>query len=58
MESRKFLFKEPETLKWIDKFENKENDIFWDIGSNIGLYSIYNSIKTIKQKLYHLNPQI
>ena len=37
------LTKEPETIEWIDGFENKENLIFWDIGANIGLYSIYNS---------------
>ena len=40
-----FFTKEPETLKWIDNFENKNKSIFWDIGSNIGLFSIYNSIK-------------
>jgi len=35
--------KEPETLEWIDSFKNynKKPIIFWDIGSNIGLYSIY-----------------
>ena len=37
--------KEPETLEWIDSFKKKENLIFWDIGANIGLYSIYNSLK-------------
>tara|TARA_B100000575_G_C23093310_1_gene630394 strand:- start:48 stop:815 length:768 start_codon:yes stop_codon:yes gene_type:complete len=37
--------KEPETLEWIDSFEKKDNIIFWDIGANIGLYSIYNAIK-------------
>jgi len=31
--------KEPETLEWIDKFNKKK--IFWDIGANIGLYSLY-----------------
>ena len=36
--------KEPETIEWINTFEKKKN-IFWDIGANIGLYSIYNSIK-------------
>ncbi|WP_157101744.1 FkbM family methyltransferase [Candidatus Pelagibacter sp. HIMB1321] len=37
--------KEPETLAWIDKFDPQDkNFIFWDIGSNIGLYSIYASI--------------
>ncbi len=40
-----FFSKEPETLEWIDGFEKKENLIFWDIGANIGLYSIYNSLK-------------
>ena len=35
--------KEPETLSWINNFENKgdEKIFFWDIGANIGLYSIY-----------------
>ena len=40
-----YFTKEPETLEWIDSFERKENLIFWDIGANIGLYSIYNSLK-------------
>ncbi len=40
-----FFSKEPETLEWIDSFEKKKNLIFWDIGANIGLYSIYNSLK-------------
>ena len=40
-----YFTKEPETLEWIDSFEKKENLIFWDIGANIGLYSIYNSLK-------------
>jgi len=39
-----FFTKEPETLKYIDKF-HKKKIIFWDIGSNIGLYSIYAAIK-------------
>ena len=39
------LTKEPETLEWIDSFHQKENLIFWDIGANIGLYSIYNALK-------------
>ena len=40
-----FFTKEPETLEWIDNFEKKKKLIFWDIGANIGLYSIYNSLK-------------
>ncbi len=39
------FLKEPETLEWIDTFDNNKEFIFWDIGANIGLYSIYASIK-------------
>ena len=33
--------KEPETLEWINKFNTKNGAVFWDIGANIGLYSLY-----------------
>tara|TARA_B100001175_G_scaffold194096_1_gene164722 strand:- start:12294 stop:13145 length:852 start_codon:yes stop_codon:yes gene_type:complete len=36
----KTLFtKEEETIEWINSFE--VNSVFWDIGANIGLYSVY-----------------
>ncbi len=47
----KTLFtKEPETLEWINKFKKSDNLVFWDIGANIGIYSIYAAIfhKNIK----------
>ena len=34
-----FSTKEPETLEWIDTIPN--NSTLWDIGANVGLYSIY-----------------
>ncbi len=34
-----FSTKEPETLDWIDKFQEKS--IFYDVGANVGLYSCY-----------------
>jgi len=34
-----FAAKEPETLAWIDDF--KDDGVFWDIGANIGVYSLY-----------------
>ena len=40
-----YFSKEPETIEWIDNFKKQENVIFWDIGANIGLYSIYAAIK-------------
>jgi len=39
--------KEPETINWIKDFKlnnNLKEIIFWDIGANIGVYSIYASI--------------
>jgi len=37
--AKTFSTKEPETLEWIDGFEKRST--FWDVGCNIGLYSIY-----------------
>lgn len=34
-----FSDKEPETLDWIDSLP--KNSVLWDIGANIGLYSVY-----------------
>ena len=51
-----FFSKEPETLEWIDSFEKKENLIFWDIGANIGLFSIYNSLKNEKSTTIAFEP--
>ena len=40
----KTLFtKEPDTLDWINGF--KSNETFWDIGANIGIYSLYAASK-------------
>ncbi len=51
-----YFSKEPETLEWIDNFIEKENLIFWDIGANIGLYSIYAAIKHSKMKIFAFEP--
>lgn len=37
--ARTLYTKEPETIEWLDTF--KPGEIFWDIGANVGLYSIY-----------------
>src|SRR3990167_8176822 len=37
--AKTFSTKEPETLQWIDNIPEKS--VFWDIGANIGLYSLY-----------------
>lgn len=38
-----FSSKEPETLDWIDSFD--EGSTFWDVGANVGLYSCYAAAK-------------
>lgn len=38
-----FSDKEPETLKWIDGF--LPASVLWDIGANVGIYSIYAAMK-------------
>ena len=50
-----FFDKEPETIEWINNFK-KKNLIFWDIGSNIGQYSIYCAIKHPKSKIVSFEP--
>jgi FkbM family methyltransferase len=50
-----FSTKEPETLNWIDKFDH--GSIFWDIGANVGLYSIY-ATKIRNVKTYSFEPSV
>jgi len=37
--AKHLLTDEPETIAWIDSFKN--GSLFWDIGANIGIYTIY-----------------
>lgn len=50
-----FDSKEPETLSWIDSFE--QSSVFWDIGANIGLYSCYAALKT-SATVYSVEPSV
>lgn len=43
---RSFFTKEPETLEWIDGFA--DSDVLFDVGANIGLYSIYAAARSIR----------
>lgn len=38
------LEKEPKTIEWINNFSG-DRIIFWDVGANIGTYSIYDALK-------------
>ncbi len=50
-----FASKEPETLGWIEKFN--QNSIFWDIGANIGIYSCY-AAKLKNCNVYAFEPSV
>ena len=32
--------KEPETIKWLERYKNKKKVVLWDIGANVGAYSL------------------
>jgi FkbM family methyltransferase len=40
--AKRALTKEPGTIAWVDTFG--ENDVLWDIGANVGVYSLYAAI--------------
>ncbi|MDC0239180.1 FkbM family methyltransferase [Candidatus Thioglobus sp.] len=50
-----FSSKEPETLTWIESFDKES--VFWDIGANIGLYSIY-AAKYNNAQVYAFEPSV
>ena len=52
---RTFTSKEPETLEWIDNLPY--SSILWDIGANVGLYSVY-AAKTRNCMVYAFEPSV
>ena len=52
--AKTLLTKEPETIGWIRTFQPE--DIFWDIGANVGLYSVYAAI-IVGCKTYAFEPE-
>lgn len=44
--AKTLLSKEPETIEWINSFD--KNDILWDVGANVGCYSLYAALKNIR----------
>ena len=37
--ARSFHEEEPETLRWLDELD--VDDVLWDVGANVGMYSLY-----------------
>jgi FkbM family methyltransferase len=58
--AKTFYTKEPEMLEWIDNFSqytSKDNFILWDIGANIGIYSLYTAAKYPSSSVYSFEPE-
>ena len=54
--ARTFNEKEPEMLDWLD--ENlQEGDIFFDVGANVGIYSIYAALRKPTATIYAFEPE-
>lgn len=52
----RFYDKEPDTLNWIDNFNTKNKIIFWDIGANLGLFSVYAAYKHSNIEIVSFEP--
>lgn len=44
--ARTLLTKEPETIEWLDSFE--DGSVFYDIGANVGCYTLYACLRGIR----------
>jgi FkbM family methyltransferase len=49
-----FFSEEPDTIRWLDEME--ADDIFWDVGANVGLYSLYAALFR-KCRTYAFEPE-
>ncbi len=43
LRGQSMLTKEPDTIAWINQFDN--GDVFWDIGANVGVFTLYAAIR-------------
>lgn len=54
--AKTFSSKEPETLDWLETYLLPQ-DVFFDIGANIGLYSLYASTLQPQARIYSFEPE-
>ena len=54
-----FFTKEPETLAWIDSFSSIRgaSPVLFDIGANIGVYSLYAAAKLPEARVFSFEPE-
>lgn len=50
------LTKEPETIEWITRM--RKNAVFYDVGANIGVYSVFAAQDNPKRTVVAIEPQI
>lgn len=50
-----FSSKEPDTLTWLDAIP--EGEVLWDVGANIGLYSIY-AARKVNARVFAFEPSV
>ena len=57
--ARTFYTKEPEMIEWINRLSNNNNEsfVFYDIGANIGIYSLYTAILHKNSIVYSFEPE-
>lgn len=49
-----FFEEEPDTIAWLDSMT--EDDVLWDVGSNVGMYSLY-AAKLRRSTVYAFEPE-
>ena len=54
--ARSFNDKEPEMLNWLDETLH-DGDVFFDVGANVGIYSLYTALRNPKTKVYAFEPE-
>ncbi len=51
--ARTLLSKEPDTIEWLKGM--KDGDVFWDIGANVGVYTLFAAANHVK--VYAFEPE-
>ena len=53
---RTFNEKEPEMLDWLDE-KLHDGDVFFDVGANVGIYSIYAAMRNQNSHIFAFEPE-
>jgi len=53
-----YFTKEPDTINWIKNFKKNKKIVFWDIGANVGNYSIFSAMYNKKVQVFAFEPSV